>query len=82
MQPMASDSMSPMMEAYEFPDGKYAWNRGCCQCVICNQEGRRQLKHPPANGTNATAADICRASPSKVCRRSIVTAVTAALPRA
>ena len=32
-QPMASPSMSPRIDGYELPAGKYAWNCGCCQCV-------------------------------------------------
>jgi len=34
-QPIASDSMSASIEGYELPAGKYAWNLGCCQWVIC-----------------------------------------------
>ena len=34
--PIASDSMSASIDGYELPAGKYAWNCGCCQCVIWN----------------------------------------------
>jgi len=38
MQPIASDNKSPRIEGNELPDGKYAWNRGCCQWVICKKD--------------------------------------------
>lgn len=34
MQPIASANISPRIDGKEFPAGKYAWNRGCCQWVI------------------------------------------------
>lgn len=35
IQPIASDNISPRIDGKEFPAGKYAWNLGCCQWVIC-----------------------------------------------
>lgn len=33
IQPIASPNMSPNIDGNEFPAGKYALKRGCCQCV-------------------------------------------------
>lgn len=35
MHAIESDNMSAKIEGNEFPEGKYAWNLGCCQCVTC-----------------------------------------------
>jgi len=42
-QPMASESISASIDGYELPAGKYAWNLGCCQCVICSRTQRKRI---------------------------------------